>query len=215
MGCKSSGQISIVLPTSNDTMSFRKRNIGLSGPTSQTPKSDSPSASNIPERSTHDATPLAQASGVRPSPLDGRPTTSTGTQTLDSLLTGHAGLALGNLILVEESGTTDFAGTLLRYYAAEGVVQGHRVHVVGVGEPWGRELPGLVPGAGIDAEDEVKVGVDREKMKIAWRYENLGDFDARASNIRGGMIPISSCALPVHRSILISRPSVFRFPSSC
>ncbi|MCJ1229016.1 hypothetical protein MMC12_005680 [Toensbergia leucococca] len=170
-------------------MSFRKRNIGLSGPTSQTPKSDSPSASNIPERSTHDATPLAQASGVRPSPLDGRPTTSTGTQTLDSLLTGHAGLALGNLILVEESGTTDFAGTLLRYYAAEGVVQGHRVHVVGVGEPWGRELPGLVPGAGIDAEDEVKVGVDREKMKIAWRYENLGDFDARASNIRALTTP--------------------------
>ena len=47
--------------------------------------------------------------------------TSTGTASLDGLLGGHSGLALGNSLLIEESGTTDFAGALLKYYAAEGI----------------------------------------------------------------------------------------------
>ncbi|KAL2058333.1 hypothetical protein ABVK25_001059 [Lepraria finkii] len=111
-------------------MSFRKRNIGLTGPSSLSTSTAQLSPTPTP--------------GVRPSPLDGRPTTSAGTPPLDDLLAGHAGLALGNSLLIEENGTTDFAGVLLRYYAAEGVVQGHRVLVVGVGRGGGRELPGLV-----------------------------------------------------------------------
>ena len=75
---------------------------------------------------------------------------------------------------------TDFAGALLRYYAAEGVVQGHVVHVVGVGEGWGRELPGLVVGKseGVVEGEESEGG----KMKIAWRYERLGEV----GGARGG-----------------------------
>jgi elongator complex protein 4 len=81
---------------------------------------------------------------------------------------------LGNSILIEESGTTDYAGALLRFYAAEGVVQGHKVHVVGVGEVWGRELPGISE----DKDDRRKESKERaEKMKIAWRYEGLGQFE--------------------------------------
>jgi len=59
------------------------------------------------------------------------------------------------------------------------VVQGHMVHVVGMGEMWGRELPGISEGK----EDKKKENKDRaEKMKIAWRYEGLGQFEsARAS----------------------------------
>ena len=45
---------------------------------------------------------------------------------------------------MQESGTTDFGGALLKYYAAEGVVQGHHVIVVGMGEGWARELPAAV-----------------------------------------------------------------------
>lgn len=113
--------------------------------------------------------------GVRPSPIDGRPTTSTGTPSLDGILAGHAGLALGNSILIGESGTTDYAGALLRFYAAEGVVQGHKVHVVGMGEVWGRELPGISE----DKSDKRREGKERaEKMKIAWRYEGLGQFES-------------------------------------
>jgi elongator complex protein 4 len=139
------------------------------------------------------------AQGVRPSPLDGRLTTSTGTRSLDGLLAGHAGLALGTSLLVEESGTTDFGGTLLRYYASEGVVQGHHVHILGMNEGWGRDLPGVVEGLKTSRKDGSGSGEGEnerdtssksndgannargnggsaEKMKIAWRYERLGEF---------------------------------------
>lgn len=147
-------------------MSFRKRNIGV-----VQPGASEGSVAN-------DASLTKQNSpGVRPSPLDGRLTTSTGTRSLDSLLAGHSGLVMGSSLLVEESGTTDFGGALLRYYAAEGVVQGHHVHVLGMNEAWGRELPGLTAGDGVSKRKEEKTGAE-DKMKIAWRYERLGEFGA-------------------------------------
>ncbi|RFU30162.1 hypothetical protein B7463_g6161, partial [Scytalidium lignicola] len=144
-------------------MSFRKRNVVLS-------QSGSSSLNN----SSVEKTPIP---GVRPSPLDGRLTTSTGTKSLDALLAGHGGLVLGCSLFIEESGTTDFGGVLLRYYAAEGVVQGHHVHVLGLPEAWGRELPGLAVGDGKSLQTEER-RVSEEKMKIAWRYERLGEFGA-------------------------------------
>lgn len=180
-------------------MSFRKRNLGLSGPSSRTP----PTINATPLSSTP---PTNQLPGVRPSPLDGRPTTSTGTQTLDNLLAGHAGLALGNTLLVEESGTTDFAGVLLRYFAAEGIVQGHKVHVVGVAEQWGRELPGLVGAAGSGGEGERKSGGNQDRMKIAWRYERLGEFGSGPLGSRGGILLFSTCVASVYSSIYLLRP---------
>ncbi|PSN61830.1 paxneb superfamily protein-like protein [Corynespora cassiicola Philippines] len=158
-------------------MAFRKRNIALSRST------EDPSNTSSPSSSPAAVTPVQSVPGVRPSPIDGRPTTSTGTPSLDGIIAGHAGLPLGNSIFIEESGTTDYAGALLRFYAAEGVVQGHKVHVVGMGEVWGRELPGLA-----DKDEERKIrekGGDKEKMKIAWRYEGLGQFD----NVRGSPTP--------------------------
>lgn len=128
------------------------------------------------------------ARGVRPSPLDGRVTTSTGTRSLDGLLAGHTGLALGSSLLVEESGTTDFGGSLLRYYASEGVVQGHHVHVLGMSDGWGRELPGVAEGANTSRKDlsgEGGGGGRGEKMKIAWRYERLGEFGTDARGVSG------------------------------
>lgn len=182
-------------------MSFRKRNVGLSGP--RQPLHQFPPASTSDFVQQTPPSPLITTSGaaptpnpglpgVRPSPLDGRPTTSTGTLSLDDLLGGHTGLALGHSVLVEESGTTDFASTLLRCYAAEGVLQGHTVHVVGVGTQWGRELPGVVSshisGRGGVVKDGGNDWVEREsgRMKIAWRYEKLGDFVAGSSTARGG-----------------------------
>ncbi|KAL8871490.1 MAG: hypothetical protein Q9174_002690, partial [Haloplaca sp. 1 TL-2023] len=138
---------------------------GLSGPPSQLGKTES-------ERLTS-STP-----GVRPSPLDGRPTTSTGTSSLDDLL-GHSGLAVGASVLIEEDGTTEFGTTLLRYFAAEGIVQGQKVHVVGVPESWGKELPAVAGPIGYDAtKAESSKEVNKERMKIAWRYERLGEFGA-------------------------------------
>lgn len=144
-------------------MSFRKRNVVVAQP------GESSTAGRDESKKAPSVTP-----GVRPSPLDGRLTTSTGTKSLDALLAGHAGLALGTSLLVEESGTTDFGAALLRYYAAEGVVQGHNVHVLGMNEAWARDLPGLAAGDGLEKKEEMKSS--EERMKIAWRYERLGEF---------------------------------------
>src|SRR5436190_16324352 len=157
-------------------MSFRRRNVGVS------PGLPHGIASNVPPA--RQPTPYQAILGLRPSPVDGRPTTSTGTPTLDNLLAGHAGLAMGKSLLIGESGTTDFSGVLLRYYAAEGVVQEQIVHVVGVGEQWGRALPGLV-GAVEGPEDKTRT--KEGKMKIAWRYERLGEFGAGIAGSRGGV----------------------------
>ncbi|KAI9825362.1 MAG: hypothetical protein M1826_007040 [Phylliscum demangeonii] len=153
-------------------MSFRKRNISIvsSSSTSRIPPlSSSPSS----PPSTPFLPPPPPRLGTRPSPVDGRPCTSTGTHSLDSLLAGHGGLAVGTSLLIGENGTTDYAGALLRFYAAEGVVQGQTVHVVaGAGssaaaEAWARDLPGLC------TDGEEREGVEKEtvRMKIAWRYE--------------------------------------------
>jgi elongator complex protein 4 len=157
-------------------MSFRKRNIGLSSGSSPISRANPPA---------QDPT-VTLPPGVRPSPDDGRPTTSTGTPSLDSLLAGHAGLPLGKILLIEENETTDFAGTLLRYYAAEGVVQDHKVHVIGVGEQWGRNLPGLIGPA--DSALEKPDRKAKEKMKIAWRYERLGGFVTGIAGSRGATL---------------------------
>lgn len=76
---------------------------------------------------------------------------------------------MGNSVLVEENGTTDYAGVVLRCFAAEGVCQGHGVVVVGMPKGWGgKGLPGLV---GDERVKKKGPGEKRERMKIAWRYE--------------------------------------------
>lgn len=153
-------------------MSFRKRNVGLSSTLHHTEEVLRKTATKI------------RLPGVRPSPLDGRATTSTGTASLDGLLAGHVGLALGCSLLIEENGTTDFAGAILRFYAAEGLLQGHQVHVLALPEIWGRELPGVVGKSESKEQAEAKT----EKMKIAWRYESLGAGPETPK--RGGQITI-------------------------
>ena len=61
------------------------------------------------------------------------------------------------------------------------------MHVVGMPEQWGRELPGLV--GEIDASKPGRGSLENsgsEKMKIAWRYEHLGEFGGSS---RGGTAP--------------------------
>ncbi|KAI1336025.1 paxneb protein [Xylariaceae sp. FL0016] len=142
-------------------MSFRKRNAVINSSASSQGAAQKPENATIP--------------GIRPSPLDGRATTSTGTSSLDNLLAGHAGIPMGTSLLVEEHGTTDFAGILLRYYVAEGLVQGHQVHALGLHEGWRAELPGLSSDVKSSSKSET---ASNDKMKIAWRYESLGSVGA-------------------------------------
>ncbi|KAN0070039.1 Elongator complex protein 4 [Elaphomyces granulatus] len=180
-------------------MSFRKRNIGLSSGSSHTSRANPPTRD--PTVTLPESTP-----GVRPSPDDGRPTTSTGTPSLDSLLAGHAGLPLGKILFIEENETTDFAGTLLRYYAAEGVVQDHKVHVIGVGEQWGRNLPGLIGPADSALENPDRKA--KEKMKIAWRYERLGGFVTGIAGSRASAVIGDKGQASMEQS-LVGKPPAF------
>jgi elongator complex protein 4 len=154
-------------------MAFRKRSIALA----QMPRSEEVSANPpFPPSAVIITQPRP---GVRPSPVDGRLTTSTGTPSLDTMLAGHSGLPLGTSILIGERGTTDYAGALLRFYGSQGVVHGHKVHVVGLSSAWGRDLPGMS-----DRDDRKKDGKERtEKMKIAWRYESLGRFETTRGSL--------------------------------
>ncbi|KAF3904538.1 hypothetical protein ABW21_db0201237 [Orbilia brochopaga] len=155
-------------------MSFRKRSIALNTDAAATNPTAAVTTASNPT--------TAPLKGTRPSFLTGVPTTSTGTASLDALLSGHAGLPLGSVLLVEESSTTDFAGALLRYFAAEGIVQGHRVVVVGVSEGWGRELPGLSERREDGGDGGKGKAGERERMKIAWRYEVMGNRRAPPAN---------------------------------
>ncbi|EMC91669.1 hypothetical protein BAUCODRAFT_27940 [Baudoinia panamericana UAMH 10762] len=136
-------------------MAFTKRNVAIR-------RDVAPNGSGNPASAT-------RLTGIRPSPLTSHLVTSTGTPSLDDLLGGHFGLALGSCLLIEESGTTDFAGALLRFYAAEGLCHGHVLHIVGVSEAWARELPGLAESRSNRHLDSTKSG--EEHMKIAWRYQ--------------------------------------------
>ncbi|QDS73258.1 hypothetical protein FKW77_004326 [Venturia effusa] len=128
-------------------MSFRKRNIVLS----------QSGASNIPSPSK-----AASLPGIRSSQISGTQITSTGTASLDKLL-AVGGIALGSSLLVEEEGTTDFSSSLLRCFAAEGVLQGHAVFVVA---PEGSVI---LPGEVEEKESRGKSKEAEDKMKIAWR----------------------------------------------
>ena len=151
--------------------SFRKRNVVISK------KGEAPATSSTQKQS---------IPGVRPSPVIGHATTSTGTETLDKLLGQGAGLALGNSLLIEEEGTTEFARSLLSCYAAEGVLQGHTVFVVG---PEGALT---LPGVAEEGRKRIKAStsVESDKMKIAWRYERLGAFENKE---RGGFALCIDC----------------------
>ncbi|KAI5821073.1 Elongator complex protein 4 [Pyronema omphalodes] len=172
-------------------MSFQRRNVIINA-RGAPPRPGAPTTPGAasPTTPTSPASPVAPPPppppGTRPSPINGQPTTSTGTPSLDSLLAGHAGLPLGCSLLIEEPGTTDYGGALLRYYAAEGIVQGHAVTVVGFGDHWIRELPAV---SGDAVVDEPRKNKESERMKIAWRYERLGDFGSGIGGSRAQYTP--------------------------
>ncbi|KAK5165513.1 Elongator subunit elp4 [Saxophila tyrrhenica] len=149
-------------------MAFRKRNVAVGASAPGSPAIAPQKQENLP--------------GVRPSPLTSHSVTSTGSSSLDALLGGHGGLALGSSVLIGENGTTDFAGAFLKYYAAEGLCQGHTIHLVGMGDWWLRELPAVA--AERSGSRREKSPAEEERMKIAWRYERLGQSGERALPIR-------------------------------
>lgn len=147
-------------------MSFRKRQVTLN----QTSTSSSHYKPSLIQKNDDWNDRDASPAGIRPSPFDGRLVTSTGTGSLDAILAGHAGLPLGCTLLIEERGTTDFGGILLKYFATQGLVSGQHVHLLGLGEDWCKSLPGLADAA---KSTHSALG-EGDRMKIAWRYAAFG-----------------------------------------
>jgi elongator complex protein 4 len=110
--------------------------------------------------------------GIRPSTLTSQPTVSTGSNDLDKIL-GHQGLPLGQSLLVEESGTTDFAGVLMKSFASQGIVHNRldpkasntHIIVVSLNTNWSKELPGLYKGSSRDQKKN-KVLVNERKVSV-------------------------------------------------
>lgn len=148
-----------------------------------------------PDRASDISNLIMKNPGVRPSLSTSQPTTSTGSSDLDKILL-HQGLPLGNSLLIEESGTTDFASVLLRACVSQGVMhnrvsneQNAHSIVLGVSSQWSNELPGVYKGSSKEQkkakiiENESKVNVSNlsnapslatrsadPNLKIAWRY---------------------------------------------
>lgn len=196
-------------------MSFRKRNEPLAGntltPTPRAPSLRTPVNGRVPiaprnplatnvgrgpspsvnREKTPEADSLAANPAIRPSTVTSQPTVSTGCADLDKIMM-HLGLPLGTSLLIEETGTTDFASVLLRNFAAQGVMHNRieknalHCHVVVIGAPsaWAKDLPGEYKGSSKDqkknkiAQDSSKISVSNmaeKDLKIAWRYGVNGD----------------------------------------
>lgn len=98
--------------------------------------------------------------------------TSTGISSLDILI--GDGLPVGTLFLIQEDRTGIYAKTLLKYFMAEGVVNGHSLYIVSQDcdpESFIKNLPAVIE------EEEPQHTLKNEmedQLVIAWRYKDLG-----------------------------------------
>ncbi|CAN6674064.1 elongator complex protein 4 [Trichomonascus vanleenenianus] len=188
-------------------MSFRKKTVVLSGPNASAVPGRAPvvplgTTRGGPGQTRAIRNEILNHAGVKPSVQTSHPTVSTGSNDLDSLL-GHWGLPLGNMLLIEESGTTEFNSILMRSFAAQGVVHNRlgtsgktQIVVIGADENWGRELPGIykdkkeLKREKIEKEEsKVSVGnlansssSSSKDMKIAWRYARQAGTSVAAAS---------------------------------
>jgi elongator complex protein 4 len=174
-------------------MSFKRKAVVISGNRPDSPPEARPSGSLHPTADSPSVTAqILQHIGVKPSIQTSHPAVSTGSESFDKLL-GHGGLPLGSIVIVEESGTTDFASIILRGYISQGIVHARlkapsKTVVIGASEQWGAELPGIYKDKKEAArqrvqEDESKISVSNlassDNMKIAWRYAHSSGETAK------------------------------------
>jgi elongator complex protein 4 len=98
--------------------------------------------------------------------------TSTGISSLDTFIGG--GLPIGSLLMIYEDKNCYLSDSILRCYLAEGVYNKHDLCVAALRTDPTENLP--------SKEENVTVEQENEKMKIAWRYENLSSIDSSASS---------------------------------
>ena len=131
--------------------------------------------------------------GTRPSP--GSPatiTTSTGIPSLDDILGGGLPLSCALLVLAPDAHSA-YGELVLKYYASQGLASGQRVCIVdarpdaflsecmwtpGSNGPASAlsDLPTPTPPTSIEDEEDKWASEHDTKIKIAWRYEQMKQF---------------------------------------
>lgn len=99
--------------------------------------------------------------------------TSTGIPDLDNIIGG--GLPIGTILMVEEDWAGSYAKLVLKYFLAEGVHNRHSIHLTSlIQDPDGilENLPSIQANDQAEQHGESRAASD-EKMKIAWRYQNI------------------------------------------
>lgn len=134
-------------------------------------------------------TPVTTIPGTRPSPYNSLPLISLGLAPLDDLLGG--GLPLSSSLLLCQDHPTQYADLLLKFFVAQGLEAGQDVLVLEcAGDEGGPLAEGLM---GVDRGDEPRKEVtkreEEDKMKIAFRYENMGKHKTTIEQPAGKLRP--------------------------
>ncbi|KAJ7102205.1 PAXNEB-domain-containing protein [Mycena belliarum] len=104
------------------------------------------------------------------------PLASTGVPSLDDILGGGIPLSC-SLVVIAPDLHSQYAELVQKYFVAQGLVSRQRVCVVGTAL-WVRECMWLAAGAS-DADEPIP---SDEKIKIAWRYEQMKQFQTTVAS---------------------------------
>ncbi|UJR15405.1 hypothetical protein I4U23_002352 [Adineta vaga] len=103
--------------------------------------------------------------------------TSTGVSSLDTFIGG--GLPIGSLLLIYEDKNFNLSDSILRCYLSEGIYNKQDLCVAALRTDLTENLP--TKEENISSSD-TRTDEENEKMKIAWRYENLSTIDSASTS---------------------------------
>ena len=101
--------------------------------------------------------------------------TSSGISSLDTFIAG--GLPIGSLVLIYEDQNSNLSDSILRCYLSEGIYNKQDLCSISLRNDPIDNLP--IKEENISKED--RLDDENDKMKIAWRYENLSTIDSSIS----------------------------------
>ena len=102
--------------------------------------------------------------------------TSSGIPSLDTFIGG--GLPIGSLLLIYEDKNSNLSDSILRCYLSEGIYNKHDLCIAALRNDPTENLPTKEENLPSDN----RIDDENEKMKIAWRYENLSTIDSSSTS---------------------------------